>query len=77
MWSNSNQIQPKYAAFFNSCLSTTFGYISGYDAPPGIQESFIAGHRRKVPRCKHREPDDRDETSPDCNYTNEAVFAGK
>jgi hypothetical protein len=28
MWSNSNQIQPKYAAFFNSNSSTTFTYIS-------------------------------------------------
>jgi cytochrome bd ubiquinol oxidase subunit II len=28
MWSNSNQIPPKYAAFFNSFSSTTFGYIS-------------------------------------------------
>ena len=28
-WSlRSNQIQPKYAAFFNSTSSTTFGYIS-------------------------------------------------
>jgi hypothetical protein len=38
MWSNSNQIQPKYAAFFNSTSSTTFGYISDCDPPPDCDD---------------------------------------